>query len=81
MVLQRLDVPPKSRVPFVDGRTLELILELKVTVSEVASPRVTLPPTFKFFSIPTPPSTINAPVSLFVESVVFDIVVIPETVN
>ena len=43
MVLQRLDVPPKSKVPFVDGRTLELILELNVTVSVLASPKVTFP--------------------------------------
>ena len=44
MVLQRFDVPPKSKVAFVDGRTLELILEVKVTVSVIASsPIVTFP--------------------------------------
>ena len=43
MVLQRLDVPPKSRVPFVEGRTLELILEVKVTVSVISLPKITLP--------------------------------------
>ena len=44
------DVPPKS-LPltsepddaFVDGKTLELILELNVTVSVVSSPKVTFP--------------------------------------
>jgi len=43
MLLQRLDVPPRSKVPFVDGRTLELTLAVKVTVSVLASPKVTLP--------------------------------------
>ena len=43
MVLQRLDVPPKSKVPLVEGRTLELTLAVKVTVSLVASPKDRLP--------------------------------------
>ena len=35
-------------------------------VNVLAPPTVKLPPTFKFFSIPTPPSTTKAPVSLSV---------------
>ena len=39
------------------------------------------PPTFKFFSIPTPPSTITDPVSLFVDSVVFVKDAIPDVID
>ena len=40
-------------------------------MSSITEPPVTLifPPTLRFFSIPTPPSTIRAPVSLVSDSV------------
>ena len=38
-------------------------------------------PTFKFFSIPTPPSTTNAPVSLFPDCVLSLISVGPHTLS
>ena len=44
------------------------------------SPIETAAPTVTLFSIPTPPSTIKAPVSLVVESVVSDIVIGPTSV-
>ena len=40
-----------------------------------------MPPTCKFFSIPTPPSTIKAPVSLVVDCVVLVKFVCPVTPN
>ena len=46
-----------------------------LSVTESAAPTCTL------FSIPTPPSTIKAPVSLLVESVVSDIVIGPTSVH
>ena len=43
MLFHLLLVPPKSKVPLVDGRMEVLTLEVKLTVSLVASPRITLP--------------------------------------
>ena len=60
---------------------------LAVFVDGVLSSTSSLPlitalrPTFKFFSIPTPPSTTSAPVSLSVESVASSISVCPPTIS
>ena len=62
-----------SWVPLLKGRTLEP--NVVIPLIEDA------PPTFKFFSIPTPPSTTNAPLSLVVDCVVFAIDVIPMMPN
>ena len=35
------------------------------------------PPTFRFFAIPTPPATVNAPVVVVVDSVVFVVASVP----
>ena len=46
-------------MPFVDGRTLELILEVNVTVSVLRSPRVTLPLNTALLLNVETPDTIN----------------------
>ena len=60
-------IPPPSTARF----PVEVILPV--------TPR--FPPMLAFFSIPTPPSTTKAPVSLFVDSVVAVMLCNPETAN
>jgi len=54
-----------------------------ISISEESSSKVPVsfvfPPTFRFFSIPTPPCAINAPVSLLVDSVMLLNVTSPST--
>ena len=55
----------KLNVAAVVVRSPPLTARSPVTVASTST--VKFAPTFKFFSIPTPPSTINAPVSLSVD--------------
>ena len=54
---------------------------MSLSVEEVVFDMEVIPATFNWLPIPTPPLTINAPVSSEVEEVVFDIEVIPATFN
>ena len=43
MLFHLLLEPPKSKLPVPTGNTLELIVEVKVTLSVLAFPRITSP--------------------------------------
>ena len=66
-------------VPF--GPTAKALAELEVTVRApvlLIPAVVNVPPTFRFPPMPTPPVTINAPVPVVVEAVLFVVTIVPE---